>query len=56
MNSLYDNNNKKTTKKIKTLTLITLANRSKQFPTAMSIVSPKIRYRLSEYEITLGEG
>lgn len=30
----------------------TLANRSKQFPTAISIVSPKIRYRPSLYAIT----
>ena len=33
-------------------TLITLANLSKQFPTAMSMVSPNIRYRRSEYAMT----
>lgn len=32
------------------ITLIT--HRSKQFPTAMSSVSPKIRYRCCEYAIT----
>lgn len=35
-----------------TQTLITLANLSKQLPTAMSMVSPNIRYRRSEYAIT----
>ena len=32
--------------------LSTRAKRSRQLPTAMSIVSPKMRYRLSEYAIT----
>lgn len=33
-------------------TFMTRANRSKQLPTAMSMVSPNILYRCSEYAIT----